>query len=38
MVSSRATNNAGETQVDKLKFNPAGYHNNVPQQIPVTVA
>jgi DMSO/TMAO reductase YedYZ molybdopterin-dependent catalytic subunit len=38
IVSSRATNNAGETQVDKLKFNPAGYHNNVPQQIAVTVA
>ena len=38
VLSSRATNNAGETQVDKLKFNPAGYHNNVPQQIPVTVA
>jgi sulfite dehydrogenase (cytochrome) subunit A len=38
ILSSRATNNAGETQVDKLKFNPAGYHNNVPQQIPVTVA
>jgi hypothetical protein len=38
VISSRAINNAGETQVDKLKFNPAGYHNNVPQQIPVTVA
>jgi DMSO/TMAO reductase YedYZ molybdopterin-dependent catalytic subunit len=38
ILSSRATNNAGETQADKLKFNPAGYHNNVPQQIPVTVA
>jgi sulfite dehydrogenase len=38
MVSSRATNNAGETQVDKLKFNPAGYHNNVSQQIAITVA
>ncbi len=38
MISSRATNNAGETQADKLKFNPAGYHNNVPQQIAVTVA
>jgi DMSO/TMAO reductase YedYZ molybdopterin-dependent catalytic subunit len=37
-VSSRATNNAGETQVDKLKFNPAGYQNNVPQEIAVTVA
>ncbi len=38
LISSRATNNAGETQVDKLKFNPAGYHNNVPQQIAVTAA
>ena len=38
VISSRATNNAGETQVDKLKFNPAGYHNNVPQQLAVTVA
>jgi sulfite dehydrogenase len=38
MLSSRAVNNAGETQVDTLKFNPAGYHNNVPQKIPVTVA
>ena len=38
VISSRAINNAGETQVDKLKFNPAGYHNNVPQQIAVTVA
>jgi DMSO/TMAO reductase YedYZ molybdopterin-dependent catalytic subunit len=38
VLSSRAVNNAGETQVDTLKFNPAGYHNNVPQQIPVTVA
>jgi DMSO/TMAO reductase YedYZ molybdopterin-dependent catalytic subunit len=37
VVSSRAINNAGETQVDKLKFNPAGYQNNVPQQIAVTV-
>jgi DMSO/TMAO reductase YedYZ molybdopterin-dependent catalytic subunit len=38
VISSRATNNNGETQVDKLKFNPAGYHNNVPQQVAVTVA
>jgi sulfite dehydrogenase len=38
VVSSRATSNAGETQADKLKFNPAGYHNNVPQQVAVTVA
>jgi len=38
VISSRAMNNAGETQAEKLKFNPAGYHNNVPQQIAVTVA
>jgi sulfite dehydrogenase (cytochrome) subunit A len=38
VISSRATNNVGEAQVEKLKFNPAGYHNNVPQQIPITVA
>ena len=38
VVSSRATNNAGETQVDKLKFNPAGYHNNVPLSVSVTLA
>jgi DMSO/TMAO reductase YedYZ molybdopterin-dependent catalytic subunit len=38
VLASRATNNAGEIQVDKLKFNPAGYHNNVPQQVAVTVA
>ncbi len=38
VVSSRATNNAGETQADKLKFNPAGYQNNVPQRVQVMVA
>jgi sulfite dehydrogenase len=38
VISSRATNNNGEIQVEKLKFNPAGYHNNVPQQVAVTVA
>jgi DMSO/TMAO reductase YedYZ molybdopterin-dependent catalytic subunit len=38
VISSRAISNAGETQADRLKFNPAGYHNNVPQQIAVTVA
>jgi len=37
-VSARATSNAGETQADKLKWNPAGYHNNVPQTVTVTVA
>jgi sulfite dehydrogenase (cytochrome) subunit A len=36
-VSSRATSNSGETQSPTLTFNPAGYHNNVPQMIPVTV-
>lgn len=38
VVSSRATSNSGATQAEKLKFNPAGYHNNVPQLIPVSVA
>lgn len=38
VVMARAVNNAGETQAETLKFNPAGYHNNVPQQITVTVA
>lgn len=37
-ISARAVNNAGETQAETLKFNPAGYHNNVPQQLTVTVA
>jgi hypothetical protein len=38
VISSRAVSNTGETQAETLKFNPAGYQNNVPQQIPVTVA
>jgi hypothetical protein len=38
VVSARATSGAGETQVDKLKWNPAGYQNNVPQTLTVTVA
>lgn len=37
-VMARATSNAGETQETKLKPNPAGYHNNVPQKIAVTLA
>ena len=37
-ILSRATNLAGEKQVDKLKPNPGGYHNNLPRQITVTVA
>jgi hypothetical protein len=38
ILMARATSNAGETQAPTLKFNPAGYHNNVPIAIPVTVA
>jgi DMSO/TMAO reductase YedYZ molybdopterin-dependent catalytic subunit len=38
IVSARATNNAGETQVETLKFNPAGYQNNVPQKLSLTAA
>jgi sulfite dehydrogenase (cytochrome) subunit A len=34
---SRATSNTGEKQVDRLKINPAGYHNNLPRPIPVVV-
>jgi len=37
-VMARATNNAGETQPDKLKFNPAGYNNNVPLAVALTLA
>jgi sulfite dehydrogenase len=38
VISARAVSKAGETQAETLKFNPAGYHNNVPQKITVTVA
>ena len=34
---SRATSNSGEKQVDKLKANPAGYHNNLPRPLTVNV-
>jgi DMSO/TMAO reductase YedYZ molybdopterin-dependent catalytic subunit len=37
-LSARAINNAGEAQAPVLKFNPAGYHNNVPQTLTVTLA
>ncbi len=37
-ILARATSVGGETQPDKLKFNPAGYHNNVPIPVSVTVA
>jgi DMSO/TMAO reductase YedYZ molybdopterin-dependent catalytic subunit len=36
-VMARATNRQGATQTQELLFNPAGYHNNVVQRIPVTV-
>jgi hypothetical protein len=32
---ARATALDGSTQVDRLVFNPAGYHNNVVQKIPL---
>ncbi len=34
-VMARATALDGSTQVDRLAFNPAGYHNNVVQKIPL---
>jgi DMSO/TMAO reductase YedYZ molybdopterin-dependent catalytic subunit len=37
-ILARATNRLGETQVDTLIFNPAGYHNNVVRPTSITVA
>jgi hypothetical protein len=37
-LTAKATNALGQTQVDKLIFNPAGYHNNVPRPLSITVA
>ena len=37
VVMARATAKSGETQVEKLIFNPAGYHHNVIQRIYVEV-
>jgi DMSO/TMAO reductase YedYZ molybdopterin-dependent catalytic subunit len=37
-VLARATNRVGETQVDTLIFNPAGYHNNVVRPTTIVVA
>ena len=34
---ARATSRAGETQVEQLIHNPAGYHHNVIQRIAVEV-
>ena len=38
VVSARAVSNNGETQAATLLKNPAGYHNNVPQTLTLTVA
>ena len=38
VVRVRAYNNRGQTQVEKLIFNPAGYHHNVIQRIRLEVA
>ena len=37
-IMARASNHAGQTQADTLIFNAAGYHNNVPRPVTVTVA
>jgi DMSO/TMAO reductase YedYZ molybdopterin-dependent catalytic subunit len=37
-VMARASNTVGQTQVDKLIFNPAGYHNNVMRPLRIKVA
>jgi DMSO/TMAO reductase YedYZ molybdopterin-dependent catalytic subunit len=37
-IVARASNTIGQTQADKLIFNPAGYHNNVPQPLTITAA
>ena len=38
LVMARASNRSGETQVEKLIHNPAGYHHNVIQRVRVEVA
>jgi hypothetical protein len=35
---AKASNAIGQTQADKLIFNPAGYHNNVPRPLTINVA
>ena len=37
IVMARATSRAGQTHVEQLIHNPAGYHHNVIQRIPVEV-
>jgi len=36
-IMAKATNRIGQTQVDTLIFNPAGYHNNVVRPTTVTI-
>jgi DMSO/TMAO reductase YedYZ molybdopterin-dependent catalytic subunit len=36
-VMAKATNTLGQTQADKLIFNPAGYHNNVVRPLTLNV-
>ena len=36
-ILAKATNRIGQTQVDTLIFNPAGYHNNVVRPTTVTI-
>lgn len=38
VVMAKATNRIGATQTFDLIFNPAGYHNNVVQRIPIVCA
>jgi len=37
-ITAKATNRVGQTQVDALIFNPAGYHNNVIRPTTIIVA
>lgn len=37
-ILARASNVIGQTQADRLIFNPAGYHNNVPLPLSITAA
>ena len=37
-ITAKATNRVGQTQVDTLIFNPAGYHNNVIRPTTISVA
>jgi DMSO/TMAO reductase YedYZ molybdopterin-dependent catalytic subunit len=38
VISARATNGLGSTQVERLIFNPAGYNNNVMQRVGIEAA